>query len=89
MAEFNLGMSLKVNIMFNVFGRLFCFRSQVRRLAPDFQCLSVGTIIIDIIIIITQVIHIISSPEHEVPKVSYFGQSMSVVRRESCVVRPQ
>ena len=71
MAEFNLGMSLKVNIMFNVFGRLFCFRSQVRRLAPDFQCLSVGTIIIDIIIIIiiiiiTQIIHIISSPEHEV-----------------------
>ena len=29
----------------------------------------------------------ISSPEHEVLMVSYFGQSMSVVRRPSCVVR--
>ena len=30
---------------------------------------------------------IISSPEHEVLMVSYCGQSMSVVRRPSCVVR--
>ena len=29
----------------------------------------------------------ISSPEHEVLMVSYCGQSMSVVRRPSCVVR--
>ena len=28
-----------------------------------------------------------SSPEHEVLMVSYCGQSMSVVRRPSCVVR--
>ena len=31
----------------------------------------------------------ISSPEHEVLMVSYCGQSMSVVRRPSCVVRRQ
>ena len=30
---------------------------------------------------------LISSPEHEVLMVSYCGQSMSVVRRPSCVVR--
>ena len=32
---------------------------------------------------------LISSPEHEVLMVSYCGQSMSVVRRASCVVRRQ
>ena len=31
----------------------------------------------------------ISSPEHEVLMVSYCDQSMSVVRRPSCVVRRQ
>ena len=30
---------------------------------------------------------LVSSPEHEVLMVSYCGQSMSVVRRASCVVR--
>ena len=32
---------------------------------------------------------IFSSPEHEVLMVSYYDQSMSVVRRASCVVRRQ
>ena len=32
------------------------------------------------------IIHVISSPEHEVLMVSYCDQSMSVVRRASCVV---
>ena len=32
---------------------------------------------------------VVSSPEHEVLMVSYCDQSMSVVRRPSCVVRRQ
>ena len=33
------------------------------------------------------ILGLFSSPEHEVLMVSYCGQSMSVVRRPSCVVR--
>ena len=33
------------------------------------------------------ILFLISSPEHEVLMVSYCGQSMSIVRRPSCVVR--
>ena len=71
--------------MFDTHGALYL----IYEAAPSPKCLKqmITSMCRNAVNILHPAHNVISSPEHEVLMVSYCGQSMSVVRRASCVVR--